>query len=135
MANKIYPLVLLVVIAALTGLGIYLYSQETTSPIFPLGPQKTLPPEIQEMGKETNNISQDIDDLNELGASTGLENMDKDLTAISGEEGLVDLSSITDMETEIIMDLDGFSNDLSDLSDLESDASLNLDSSLSNLSQ
>lgn len=129
MANKIIPLVLIAVVVGLgLGLGIYWYSQKTA--------EVAMPSDVQDLEVETEGISQDIADLEEMDKAAGLENLAQDLSVVSGEEGLVDVSSVSDLETEISMDLNGLSNDISDLSALESDTSLNeLDTSLSGVAQ
>ena len=102
--------------------------------------------ESQELGYETESLSQDIAELEEMEQDTALNTLDQDLLAVgeevsetapeASEAAGADISSVENLESELDAELDAFLNDLSDLEGFESDPSLdNLDNALSGLAE
>jgi len=102
-------------------------------------------------------LDSDIADLEEMNADTSLQNLDGDLASVAGEGAQtssttsetqasngtpsnsaqgVDIASITNLESELELELNSFSTDLNDLQGVESDPSLTaFDSDLSQVAQ
>jgi hypothetical protein len=133
MSKKVYILAGVAVIAIVIAVGIYWYSQKA---------EISVSPESQELAYETESLSQDITELEEIGQNTDPETLEEDLLTI-GEEvsevtpktptpAGVKVSVIENLEEELDAELDGFGTDLTDLEGFEGDTSLdNLDNSLS----
>ncbi len=141
MQKKGYLLAVAAIIIVAVVVGVCWHSQKSKV----TAPPKTALPETEELNQETENLSQDISDLETIAEDKNLETLEGDLSAVSGETPLeqelpptsgVDVSEVENLESELSAELDGISSDLTDLEEFEEDASLdNFDASLSGLTE
>lgn len=129
MANKTYLLLAGAGIIAIFLFGfVYLVSEVQKPGVGPAAEETKLE---QEILSEEEILSEDINDIEEFNEDTDLDDVEQYLLMLSeGEtislEGIgVALVLVEDLEKELSLELNSFSNDFSDLEEFNKDASLN----------
>ncbi len=120
--RKTFLLVIGIIIIAGIGFGLWWYCKETQFVV-----------ELKELEREIKNVSQDVSDLKLIAKEDNLETLDQDLSALGGELPLeqelpatptIRMEEIENFGNELLIELDGISNDLKDLEEFESDVLL-----------
>lgn len=133
--NKIYIGFGVILLLLIAGFGFYWKSQKTA--VFSLVKQ--------ELAFEEKSFDDDIAEIKALGEDRSLDALDEDLAGVAeeivpavpvspvSETKKIEIASIESLESELALEMSGFSDDFSELDGFQSDASFdNLDSGLSN---
>jgi len=123
------------------GFGVFLLVLFIIGAIYWQSQKVAVSPIESEVSFEEQALEQDAADLEGLEKDQSLENLEQDLNEIAEEiipatsGKKIDITSIENLESELALELSGFSNDLSDLEGgFINDTSLDtLDSGLSNV--
>lgn len=124
----------IVLLVLVVGFGIYWQSQKIA-----------VSPVEQEMALEEKSLDDDLAELEALGEDKSLDTLNEDLSGIAEETittapvsgtKKIETASIENLESELALELSGFSDDFSELDGFQSDTSLDeLDSGLSNAAE